>query len=81
MKEVLKKKVYRHFKGNLYRVEDIAINNEDEKEYVIYRALYDNKLWVRPLDSFISLVDKNKYPNVTQIHKFELYEEKSVKTN
>ena len=45
----MKKGIYRHFKGNLYRVEDVALHSEDCSEMVVYRALYgDNKLWVRP---------------------------------
>ena len=44
------KNTYRHFKGNLYFVEDLAKNSEDQKLYVIYRQLYgDNSLWIRPL--------------------------------
>ena len=31
------KGIYKHFKGDLYLVEDIAINSETEEEYVIYK--------------------------------------------
>lgn len=74
------KGIYKHFKGDYYIVEDIAINSEDESKCVIYRALYgDNTLYVRPYDSFISKVDKIKYPNVNQEYRFELQSIKSVK--
>ncbi len=67
------KGIYKHFKGNLYYVEDIARNSEDEKLYVVYRQLYgDNLLWIRPLDMFLSEVDHNKYPDVKQKYRFEL---------
>ena len=66
------KGVYRHFKGNYYLVEDVAIYSEDLSEYVVYRALYgDGKLYVRPLDMFLSKVDKEKYPDVEQVYRFE----------
>ena len=66
------KGVYKHFKGNYYFVEDVAIGSEDDKEYVVYRALYgDNKLYIRELNMFLSEVDKEKYPNVEQVYRFE----------
>ncbi len=67
------KGIYKHFKGNLYYVEDLAKNSEDEKLYVVYRQLYgDNSLWIRPLDMFLSEVDHNKYPDIKQRYRFEL---------
>ena len=76
------KGIYKHFKGDYYIVEDIATNCDDDSLCVIYRALYgDNKLYVRPLESFTSLVDINKYPNTNQTYRFELQEIKSVKSN
>lgn len=65
--------IYRHFKGNLYIVEDVAKDSETLKEKVVYRRLYsDNSLWVRDLDMFLSEVDHEKYPNVRQKYRFQL---------
>lgn len=67
------KGVYKHFKGNYYIVEDEAIHSETGEKYVVYRQLYgNNELYIRPKDMFLSEVDKNKYPNVTQKYRFEL---------
>ena len=66
------KGVYKHFKGNYYLVEDIATHTEDGQKYVVYRALYgDNILYIRPLDMFLSPVDKEKYPDIKQQYRFE----------
>lgn len=79
MREIKIKSVYKHFKGNYYLVEDIGTSSETEEPLVIYRALYgSNKLWVRPLKSFVSEVDKEKYPNANQQYRFELTEIESV---
>ena len=64
--------VYKHFKGKFYIVEDIAFDSETEEKMVIYRALYgEGKLWVRPLDEFLSEVDHKKYSDVKQKWRFE----------
>ena len=65
--------IYKHFKGDFYLVEDIAINSETNEKYVVYRSLYgNNKLYIRPLKMFLSKVDSNKYPDIKQKYRFEL---------
>ena len=38
-------------------------------------------LWIRPLDIFLSGIDHEKYPNVTQKYRFELQHIESVAPN
>ena len=72
MREIEIGKTYRHFKGNLYRVVDVAECTETGERMVVYRALYGkNKLWVRPYEMFASKVDKKKYPEIKQKYRFE----------
>lgn len=65
MQELQIGRVYRHFKGDYYLVEGLAHDSESGVPCVIYRKLYgDGGLWVRPLEMFLSRVDREKYPEV-----------------
>ena len=68
--------IYRHFKGNKYKVLHIAVHSETKESYVVYQALYDDYgIYVRPYEMFASLTDTKKYPDVKQKYRFELIEE------
>ena len=75
MSDIKTKSIYRHFKGDLYLVEDVAKHSETNEEFVIYRKLYgDCSLWIRPKDMFLSKVDREKYPDAEQEYRFEAIE-------
>lgn len=80
MREIQKNRVYKHFKGDYYLVEDVVVHSETREKLVLYRPLYGdgNQLYVRPLEMFLSEVDHEKYPEVKQKYRFELQEIKSV---
>ena len=71
--EVIKNRVYKHFKGDYYLVLDVVINSETGEEMILYESLYGDGLkYVRPKEMFLSKVDKVKYPKVKQVYRFEL---------
>ena len=51
--------LYRHFKGNCYRVLSIARHSETTEPMVVYQALYGNGgIWVRPADMWNETVER-----------------------
>lgn len=79
MREIQLHRIYRHFKGDHYLVEDVATDSETGAPMVVYRKLYgDGSLWVRPLEMFLERVDHAKYPDCQQEFRFELLEVDSV---
>ena len=80
MKEVQIGKIYRHFKGNYYFVENVALDSETKERLVIYKPLYerqDSKIWVRREKMFLEKI-LERPDNITgQKFRFELCEELS----
>ena len=71
-------KIYRHFKGNYYMVEDVALDSETKERMVIYKALYkreDSQIWIRPEKMFLEQIPERKDNITGQKHRFELVEE------
>lgn len=65
--------VYRHFKGGLYVLEEIAYDADTQGRVVLYRALYgEHRLWARPFEDFFAELDRAKYPQAQQKYRFEL---------
>ncbi len=67
-KPKLRKGVYRHYKGGLYSVIDLAWHSETKELLVIYQALYgEHEIWVRPYEMFFEnvIIDGKEMPRFT----------------
>jgi hypothetical protein len=65
--------IYKHYKGDLYIVEDVASHSETGEQLVIYRGLYgDSPLYARPLTMFLEKYDGEHW-------RFELQNIESVR--
>ncbi|CAH0989978.1 hypothetical protein SIN8267_00055 [Sinobacterium norvegicum] len=58
---MVKKGIYKHYKGAYYQVEGVARHSESEEQLVVYRPMYgDRALWVRPLSMFVETLSTDK---------------------
>ena len=54
--------LYRHFKGNLYKLLYVAKHSETLEPMVVYQALYGEQgIWVRPASMWNEHVERSGY--------------------
>ena len=71
-------KVYRHFKGNYYFVEGVALDSETQERMVVYKPIYnrsDSNIWVRREKMFLEEIPERPDNITGQTHRFELCED------
>jgi hypothetical protein len=81
-----KSEIWRHFKGKYYKIICIGHHSETGEKMVVYARVtpvYEPKddvyvvtdePCIRPLEMFMSEVDRVKYPDVKQKYRFERVE-------
>ncbi|MDY5640692.1 MAG: DUF1653 domain-containing protein [Lachnospiraceae bacterium] len=74
--------IYKHFKGNLYKVLAVAVHTESEEKLVVYQSV-DNpdRVFARPLEMFMSDIDRFRYPLIRAKYRFTLVSEPEVENN
>ncbi len=79
MEQVKIGRVYRHFKGNFYFVENVAYDSETKEKMVVYKPLYNREdgktIWVRPEKMFLEEIPERPDNITGQKVRFELVED------
>ncbi len=79
MEKVKIGRVYRHFKGNYYFVENVAYDSETKERMVVYKPLYEREdgrsIWVRPEKMFLEEIPERPDNITGQKVRFELVED------
>ena len=79
MEQVKIGRVYRHFKGNYYFVENVGYDSETKERMVIYKPLYERddgrSIWVRPEKMFLEEIPERPDNITGQKVRFELVDE------
>ena len=72
-------RVYRHFKGNYYFVENIAYDSETKERMVVYKPLYNREdgrsIWVRPEKMFLEEIPERPDKITGQKVRFQLVDD------
>ena len=71
MKEVQPNEIYRHYKGNVYRVLHLAKHTETMEDMVIYTPVTgESYVWARPLSMWFDTV-QTKDGDVSRFTRIE----------
>lgn len=58
---MVKRGLYQHFKGGVYRVLGTANHSETGGQLVVYQSVESGVLWARPLQNFQESVEASGY--------------------
>lgn len=57
MQEIAVGNLYKHYKGNIYKIIAIAKHSETLEDMIVYESIKDGKIWVRPYGMWNEIVD------------------------
>lgn len=61
-------KIYKHYKGNLYKIIALAKCSETLEDLIVYQSLNDEeKIWVRPKKMWNEIIDNKSTLRFTLI--------------
>ena len=58
MQEIIIGKIYKHYKGNYYKIIAIAKHSETLEDMIVYQSTETDAVWVRPKSMWNDIIDK-----------------------
>ena len=52
-------KIYRHYKGNIYKIIGLGKHSETCEDMVVYQSVKTGDVWIRPKSMWNEVVDGN----------------------
>ena len=68
MHEIKVGKIYKHYKGNLYKIIALAKHSETGEDMIVYQSLNNGDIWVRPGYMWNEIININD----TNVKRFTL---------
>ena len=60
MQDIIVNRIYKHYKGNLYKIIALAKHSETNEEMVVYQSVKNGDVWVRPQRMWNDVIDDNE---------------------
>ena len=57
MQEISVGKIYRHYKGNIYKIIALAKHSETSEDMIVYQNVKKGDIWTRPKSMWNEIVD------------------------
>lgn len=58
MQEIIIGKIYKHYKGNYYKIIAFAKHSETLEDMIVYQSTETDAVWVRPKSMWNDIIDK-----------------------
>ncbi len=59
MQEITVGKLYKHYKGNVYRIIALARHSETGEDMIVYQSVKNGDIWTRPQKMWNEKIDDN----------------------
>lgn len=68
MQKIIVGKIYKHYKGNIYKIIAIGKNSENLEEMIVYESTKDGQIWIRPKSMWNETIDNKGTLRFTLIY-------------